>query len=71
MRKKRMTRYWSKEEEDVLREWYGRIPTPELAKALNRSAHSVQQKARMLGLRFPEGQVDYQLLKKLTEIYEG
>lgn len=41
---------WSTEEEEILREYYGKIPTKMLAKKLNRSIKSVQEKARREGI---------------------
>jgi len=72
MRRRVVRRPWSEEEIKVLKEHYGRIPTIELAKALNRSIHAIQSKARALDLKFPKGnEIDYELLKKLVEVYEG
>lgn len=73
MAKRKGTIYkkWSQEEEEVLKKYYGKIPNTELSRVLGRSPIAIMHKARSLGLSFPEGSVDYDLLKKLVEIYEG
>ncbi|RLI87770.1 MAG: hypothetical protein DRP01_01175 [Archaeoglobales archaeon] len=64
-------RRWSEREIEVLKEYYGRIPTRDLARILSRTVDAVKQKANTLGLRFPEGSVDEELLKKILEVREG
>jgi len=68
----KLTRRWSEEEVKILKKHYGKMPTRELARVLGRSMNAVNQKARTLNLAFPRGSmIDYELLKKLEEIYEG
>lgn len=63
-------RHWSKEEIKILRKLYGKVPIQELRKVLkDRSVHSIQKKASTLNLHYPTGgEIDYEYLKKLTEI---
>lgn len=49
-----MRRKWIEEEDAELRERYGTIPAEEIAGMLLRSVRSVYQRARLLGLRYPE-----------------
>ena len=44
---------WSEEELDVLRQFYGRVPTSAIAETLDRSVGSVQNKVVHLGLKVP------------------
>ena len=46
-------RLWTEEEIDVLRRFYARVPMAALAKTLDRSVASVQNKATHLGLKVP------------------
>ena len=55
----------------MLKEYYGRIPTRDLARIFNRTVDAVKQQASRLGLRFPEGSVDEELLRKILEVKEG
>mgnify|MGYP000229835438 CR=1 FL=1 len=71
MRRGRLIKKWSKREIEVLKKYYGKIPTRDLARILGRSIDAVSHKAGALGLRFPEGSVDEELLKKLLEVREG
>jgi predicted transcriptional regulator len=43
-------RKWTEKEVSVLRELYGKVPTKEIAKKLDRTARQVQDKANDLGL---------------------
>jgi hypothetical protein len=45
-------RPWSKQETAILCQFYGSVPTPVLAKKLDRTVTSIQNKASGLGLRF-------------------
>jgi len=47
---------WSEQEELVLREYYGIVPTSVLAQYLDRSVKSVQNKAAALGINSRENQ---------------
>ena len=70
--KRKIYRKWSEEEIKILKEHYGKMPVIELSRVLNRSIFAVMHKARTLGLRFPKGnEINYELLKKLVEVYEG
>jgi len=71
LRSGRLIRKWSEREIEVLKEYYGKIPTRDLARVLRRSVDAIQCKASALGLRFPEGSVDEELLKKILEVREG
>ena len=71
MKSGRLIKKWSKREIEVLKKYYGRIPTKDLAKIFGRTIDAVQHKASALGLRFPEGSVDEELLRKLLEVREG
>ena len=42
---------WSDWEENVLRHYFGRKPNEAIGKALGRTAHAIQEKARNMGLR--------------------
>ncbi len=42
---------WGKEEEILLREYYGKLPLPRVAELLGRSYSSVSKRARVMGLR--------------------
>lgn len=44
-------RPWTPDEEDILQTYYGRIPTPMLAKKLQRTIKAVNEKARRMGIR--------------------
>jgi len=41
---------WEADENDYVREWYGRLDTIEIAYALQRLPYSVQERARKLGV---------------------
>jgi len=66
-------RSWSKEEVEILRELYGKVPNAEIAKVLtNRSGTSILKKANTLGLHYPRGgEIDYEYLKRLNKIVKG
>jgi len=71
LRRRNLKRRWSEREIEVLKEYYGRIPTRDLARIFNRTVDAVKQQASRLGLRFPEGSVDEELLRKILEVREG
>jgi|WetSurMetagenome_2_1015567.scaffolds.fasta_scaffold415099_2 hypothetical protein len=48
-------RPWTEQEESILREYYGKIPTKMIAHKLNRSIKSVQEKARREGICADQG----------------
>lgn len=50
-------RVWTSQEEDVLREYYGVIPTAMLADHLGRSIKSIQDKAFALGINVADNQM--------------
>lgn len=45
---------WNKEDIDILKEFYGKIPTSDIAKMVKRSRDAVQIKGRRLGLKYDE-----------------
>ena len=45
-------KYWTLEEETILKQYYGRVPTHELAKYLGRTKHAVEIKAGLLEVGF-------------------
>jgi len=61
-------RWWSDEEIEVLRKYYGKIPTNDLARVLNRTPEAVRAQASRLGIRFPEQSPDYETLKEILNM---
>jgi hypothetical protein len=47
-----LRKYWTIEEETILKQYYGRVPTHELAKYLGRTKHAVEIKAGLLEVGF-------------------
>lgn len=43
---------WTEREEAILSKYYGRVPTKDLCKAINKSSDSVLAKARRMGIGF-------------------
>lgn len=46
----RDAKYWRQSELAYLRQWHGRLPTKEIAQALNRSEFAIEVKTKRLGL---------------------
>lgn len=43
-------KYWTEEEESIIKRYYGRVPGLEIAKYLGRSRHAVEMKAYSMGI---------------------
>jgi predicted AAA+ superfamily ATPase len=61
-------RFWSDEEIEILRKYYGQIPTNDLARVLNRTPEAVRAQASRFGIRFPEQRPDYEALKQILNM---
>jgi len=63
---------WTKEEEDILRKLYGKVPIEEIMKVLkDRTYHAIMKKASYLGLKFHfKSNIDYEYLNKLMKLIE-
>lgn len=66
-RQKKLLRGYTEREETFLRKWYGRKTEKQIAHSLGRTVHSVQVKAKSLGLRTnvlrPWSETDLRLLR--------
>jgi hypothetical protein len=49
-------RVWTVQEEDILREYYGVIPTAMIAEHLGRSIKAIQDKAYVMGINVADNQ---------------
>jgi len=61
---------WSKEEEEIIKKLYGKVPVSEIIKVLkSRTQDAITHKAAKLGLKKKVGgEIDYEYLKKLVTI---
>jgi hypothetical protein len=60
--------YWSPEEDEILRTWYGRVSAAQIGEKIGRSSHSVTKRVGRLGIAGKPGRWSYARKKIDPEI---